>query len=735
VTAVRQTFAVARREAAAYLAAPIAHVILVLFLVVHGFSFFAVLRALGDPRRPAPYGAVLRAHFGGTFLYWTFLFFVVAAITMRLIAEERRLGTWELLRTAPVGHVAIVVGKWLGALAFYAALWAPTVIFVVLLVGLAPAEAAPDGGPIATAYLGVLVTGASFTAIGVLASALTRNQIVAAVLTFTALTTVLLVGLTSDLAPETLARHPALAAVVAALDVRHHMDDFARGLVDTRALAVHAGLAVVALAAAALVVAGERRRAPISAAVGVALLAAAAVLANVEAARHPLRLDATRARVYTLAPETRRLLAELDQPVSALVITAGQPEFAELYDVVRELLARFQAAAPRLSVETLDPALDPGRVTALAAEYGLAPEELAGGGAVVFRAGARRRAVALLDMAEFAAGEVGGRLRAFRGEAMLAAALLEVTDPQRPEVCFMSGHGEPPLEAEDDGADLAALAGALDASGLAARPLAERGPVPARCAAVAVFGPRRPLTPTEARALADFLGRGGRLLVALDAERAAGAFLPSGLEGLLEENGVRLRGGVVVDPGAETGAPLNWATLGGYAAHPVTAGFRGRRMTVWSEPRWVEPLPLPGVSALALVSSSVSGWAETDLVDLTRAPAAPDAHDGPGPASVAVASERAASGARLVVLGSARSFTSGAVARGAAANPALVASALVWLTGHGKELAIGPKSPEQVRIVLDAGAERRLFFTCVLGVPGAAGLLALALAWRRRRRG
>src|SRR5262249_37780105 len=155
----------------------------------------------------------------------------------------------------------------------------------------------------------------------------------------------------------------------------------------------------------------------------------AVVLGNVEVARHPLRLDATRARVYSLSPETRRILDDLPRPVSVLVVTAGQPEFSELYDVVRELLARFEAAAPRLRVERLDPALDPGRVAELAAEYNLSPEELAGGGAVIFRAGDRRKAVALLDMATFAPGAVGGKLAAFRGEEAFAAALLEVTDP------------------------------------------------------------------------------------------------------------------------------------------------------------------------------------------------------------------------------------------------------------------------------------------------------------------
>src|SRR5262249_3442412 len=206
----------------------------------------------------------------------------------------------------------------------------------------------------------------------------------------------------------------------------------------------------------------------------------------------PVRGDAPGARVSPLAPGTRKILAELDRPVSALVVTAGQPEFAELYDVVRELLRRFQAESRRLNIETLDPALDPGRVAELAAEYALTPEELAGGGAVVFRSGERRRAVALLDMAEFAPGEVGGKLTACRGEEASAAALVEVTDPERPEVCFAGGHGELPLGPEDDGADLSALVKGLEASGLRARELPSLTPVPARCAAVAVVGPRHP---------------------------------------------------------------------------------------------------------------------------------------------------------------------------------------------------------------------------------------------------
>ena len=442
--AARQTLAMLRREAAAFLGAPIAAVVAVLFLVVQGFSFFAVVRVLADPRRPAPYGAVLRTHFGGTFLYWAFLFFVVAALTMRAVAEERRSGTWEVLRTAPVPAAAIVCGKWLGAFVAYLALWIPTLAYVAILWWLAPSEAAPDPGPIATAYLGVALTGGSALAVGVLASALTRSQIVAATLTFVVLIVLLLVAVLPDITPESFARRPDLARVIAALDVRSHMDDFARGIIDLGHVAVHAGLAFTALVAAAAAVNVERRPRDLGgAAAGIALAGAAAVLLGITAARHPLRLDATRARVYTLEARTRQILDEMRAPVTLLILTAGRPEFAELYDEVRELARRFAAVAPAVRVEALNPSLDPARFAALAAETAIAPEELSGGGAVIVVSGERRRAVGLLDMAGFSAADpdgregpgARGRLAWFRGEETLAAAILEVTDPERPAVC------------------------------------------------------------------------------------------------------------------------------------------------------------------------------------------------------------------------------------------------------------------------------------------------------------
>ena len=111
---------IARRELSAYLFSPISWVVMTLFLTATGYEFWILMAMLNG--RATPHGAVLQYFFGGTFLYWLFLMFIVAVIAMRLIAEERRTGTLEPLLTAPVGELDIVLGKYLGALAFYGTL-------------------------------------------------------------------------------------------------------------------------------------------------------------------------------------------------------------------------------------------------------------------------------------------------------------------------------------------------------------------------------------------------------------------------------------------------------------------------------------------------------------------------------------------------------------------------------------------------------------------------------------
>lgn len=211
------------RELKAYFYSPLAYVVLTFLLLVDGIFFTVILGYLSDPRYPA--GRPLDIFFGITGLI---LLVAIPLLTMRLIAEERRSGSIEVLMTAPVTEGQVVVGKYLAALVFYVFLWLPTVAYA----GIIEAFSEVDWGTVAAGYLGIFAVGAMTLAVGMLASALARNQIVAAVITFALLMMLFFVfgwmeGLVND---------PALKEAFAYLNVLAPMDDFAKGIVDTRSL-------------------------------------------------------------------------------------------------------------------------------------------------------------------------------------------------------------------------------------------------------------------------------------------------------------------------------------------------------------------------------------------------------------------------------------------------------------------------------------------------------------------
>jgi ABC-2 type transport system permease protein len=729
---IRQALRIAGRELAAMVRSPIAYVVAVAFLVLQGLSFYAVVAVHGDPRRPAPLGAVLEGHFGGDLLHWTVLLAVIALLAMRTIAESRRAGTWEVLLTAPVGEGAAVVGAWLGALAFYALLWIPTLAYLAVLAAYAPAGAAFEPGPIAAAYLGELLVGASFLAVGVAASAATANQIVAGVATFAVLLALLIAGEAGELAPG-----GRLAAGSEAISVRGHLAAFARGEVALLPVVFHAGLAVTGLsAAAALARAGRRRPAEVGArAVATGLVAVIAILAGVIAARHPRALDVTSARRHSLDAPTRGLLARLDGPVEVAVL---RPEVAALdpvYGEVERTAARLAAAQPLVTVRRIDPLREPDFAAELARLAGTEPTMVERGGGVMVRRGERRHAVLLVDLAEYGL-DVHRQPTVVRlsAEAALAGALVQVGDDRPATVCLTAGHGELPLAARDDGLDVALAAARLRQAGVRVEAVeAIGGGVPARCDAVAVLGPGRPLPAAAADAIAAHVAAGGGLLVAASGRDVAGELPATGLEPLLAARGLAIAAALVVDLGAPLDLPLAFRVSTGYGAHPVVRGFAEWRPTVWQRARPVLARPVAGVTRTPLVSSSPRSFATRDLAGAAGA-AAPTDPDLLGPLPLAVWSE--GPGGAVAVVGSAESLASAAPRAGVGAGDVLLASLLAHLAGRAlPELGIRDEAPAQVRLVMTRGERSAVFLLCVVVLPVAFAAAGLGAGlWRRRRR-
>jgi len=220
----RKVTALVRRELIAYFSSPLAYMVLTAFLLLQGYVFYLIVSFLNDPRTQAT--TPLQLFFGGTIFFWLFLLFVVPVITMRLIAEERRSGTIEPLLTSPITEGQVIAGKFLAALAFYVVLWAPTVIYVIVL----KSHSAIDLGPVASGYLGIFLLGVLFLGVGTFASTLTNNQLIAAILAFAAIVLLFSVGLIEQL----LVSSSFLKTALGYMNLWTQMDDFARGIVDTR---------------------------------------------------------------------------------------------------------------------------------------------------------------------------------------------------------------------------------------------------------------------------------------------------------------------------------------------------------------------------------------------------------------------------------------------------------------------------------------------------------------------
>ena len=222
----RGILATMERELRSYFLSPLGWVVATGFLFFNGLAFQTILDYLNNPQAPASM-TPLDFFFGGTLFFWLAMLFVGPVLTMRLLSEERRSGTLEMLLTAPITEGQVVIGKYLGALLFYVFLWLPTLLYVALLAKELPL----DWGPIGASYLGTLGIGAMFLAIGVFTSAVTRNQVVAAVFSF-ALT--FLCFLPAFL--EFLVNDPKVRDAVGYLNLYQHMDDFSKGIVDSRRL-------------------------------------------------------------------------------------------------------------------------------------------------------------------------------------------------------------------------------------------------------------------------------------------------------------------------------------------------------------------------------------------------------------------------------------------------------------------------------------------------------------------
>ena len=216
-----------RRELGGYFLSFTGYVVIAAALFLLGFSFVSMFSQLRRDPTPMPVTEL----FYITWYFWLILLLTVPIITMRLFALEKFSGTFETLMTAPVNEVEVVLAKFTAALTFYFLMWVPLLACTLLVRHYTNEPAAFDIGAVATTFLGILLVGALFISLGCCASALTRSQVTAAMISLAASTALFFLGL---LAQQITAQPGWQAQVIASFGLFEQMHDFARGVVDTR---------------------------------------------------------------------------------------------------------------------------------------------------------------------------------------------------------------------------------------------------------------------------------------------------------------------------------------------------------------------------------------------------------------------------------------------------------------------------------------------------------------------
>ena len=244
-------WAILRREMLSLWVTPLAWVLLGVFLILQGGIFYSIVAHFASFSDLSVDEGPLGAYFGqnSIFLLMTLLL-VCPALSMRLLAEERRSGTIEALMTAPVGSAGVVLGKYVAALITYVLIWLPTLLYVVIL----RKTGNVDWLVMLSSYLGLFLVGAQYLAIGVLASSLTKSQFVALLVTVLIQFGLFVLGIGEYIFDPGLFHD-----VCSYVSLAGHMEDFSKGIVDTRRLLYDTSLAIFCLFLTVRVVDSWRR--------------------------------------------------------------------------------------------------------------------------------------------------------------------------------------------------------------------------------------------------------------------------------------------------------------------------------------------------------------------------------------------------------------------------------------------------------------------------------------------
>jgi hypothetical protein len=463
------------------------------------------------------------------------------------------------------------------------------------------------------------------------------------------------------------------------------------------------------------------------------------VLVNYLASRHSVRLRWGGETSAPLSPLTRGLLETLTNRVKVMVFYDPDPQ-STVFQLVKGLIAEYQLACPRITVEYVDYLRDPSRAAEVKGQYRLPAS--ADADLVIFDHGGVFQVVRdkelsdYSDLSEVFQGEPIRRT-AFKGEQAFTSALINVTDPRPFRAYYLLGHGEHDPTSEDPTLGYRKFASVLLEKKIVLSPLSLRtNDVPDDCQLLIVAGPRYPLPPAELRRLGAYVSTGGRALILLPNPLQPGV-RRSGVEEWLLDGGVEVGDNLVTDPAqADANAPQVLLTSQ-FGRHPVVRPLQGARVGLVmprsvrrqaGSPRRAEAAK---VEELAFTSPEGKAWSQV--------------RDGRGtvetngvlPLMVAVEKGTIAGispdrgSTRLVVAGESLFLANAMI--DIEANRDFASLAINWLLDRRQLLEIGPRPIREYRVTLSKPQMRTVRWILLVALPGSVLLLGLGV-WVRRRR-
>lgn len=595
-----------KKELRSYFDSSLAYIFIVIFLVLCG-AYVAANLFLANV-------ASLQTFFDVAPLL---LLLFAPAITMRLIAEEKRLGTYEILNTRPLSIGQIVTGKFLAAWILVIAALVPTLLYAVTVSSLGNL----DAGAVLGGYVGLVLLGGVFAAAGIFGSSLSNNQIVALIVSF-------VIGFVLFALDKVLIYVPlSLVAVVEYVGVGHHYATLARGVLDSRAIVYYLSLISLFLLLATLSTSQEPGQSLWrwrdfrlgQKFTRVLLLAGILLFVNLLAVRNFVRFDLTASKVFTLSDVTRKFLGSLDDTflVRAYFSPDLPPPYHNHRKTVQQLLEEYRAYSNgRLHYKFVNPFGGTAQEQEALRE-GITPIQVR-----VIKNNRFQRARAYVGLA-FSYEDKGEHVPVLasleRLEYEITASLKKMTSPELRTVGILTGHGGPAPQ------EMRTFLGAL-ARQHAVVPveLGKPGLAPDRISVLLVIAPERRFSDIEKVQLDQYLMQGGRIAFLMNAvtvdpltRRAHAA--EGNLDDLFDVYGWILNKDLVADARCapyilqETEEDQAFSTDVLYPFYPVASDFNPREPLVRNLPSvafsYVSSLDtrlaaIRGVSARVIVASS-----------------------------------------------------------------------------------------------------------------------------------